>query len=740
MVRAENRPKKVAPTADLNEPWRTKKTSASEDLTAVAKANGSPVAVSISAQVRCLDEWKRSPIAWAPSPGPWKDAVGVFYGLRFPWTERTIKWLGPPWLTKAFRAAGTLTQDGEVTDLISVRSLGFRGAAERLLLTVEYGPGQVGMHKKLLAKVPLEDSERFGIKRSQLAQFQTPVGSLPPLRPVDYFAEINFYRLFEAEAPFRMPRYYYGDISDRTSKFILITEWVPLPGETDDARQGVVKPLYATEPTATLDAQYASTDEHCFLVGPHGSCLSVDPTAQALLMSQEKDECATWMLRPADAGRARHYLISPTGLYLSVVDRREQSFHLSRRGGPDAQWTLIHATGERHKCFLRSAHGTYLASLNDSRESLYMSPHADDWEKWRRVPAKTDDEGADATMEHLELRGADFAVSQELVEAGAAFAGLHKQGKLGPPEALEAAFERWTLPGEKLWERDAEWKGLGDTAFIEKAAEAQEFILKMGAALFPEGVVTAATMKGYRAMLVTTRANLDHIRWWCTSRDDYVALGHDRIDMDSAFRWHQSGTSETRSGTGLRDWESVSVGPLGFKIWAWLRFAESDVLMNGRDLLLHRFIQVYQQTGGPAIKLEDLRNQMFLAAALDSVQLLSAVPAIPLALPQEPREHCPGAQHMRHGGAALPGHAPDLPQRGARGDAQRGVPHGPRRRGDPRGAGAGGCAGLPVARELPPHRHGTVGRGQGRREGPGGVRGRAAAGGGQAAGVRLGGL
>jgi len=135
------------------------------------------------------------------------------------------------------------------------------------------------------------------------------------------------------------------------------------------------------------------------------------------------------------------------------------------------------------------------------------------------------------------------------------------------------------------------------------------------------------------------------------SREDYVALGHDRIDMDSAFRWHEK--SGHRSGTGLRDWESVSVGPLGFKVWAWLRFAESDVLQSNVDSLLRVFIQVYSSNGGPLIQLEDLRNQMYLAAALDSVQLLSAVPEIYRCWPKDKWTSIKGLRDKRVLGQTL---------------------------------------------------------------------------------------
>lgn len=580
---------------------------------------------------RCAHERARSAVAWRPAAGAWTEAYGLFYGLRFPCNERTLKWLGPAWLTKAFRAAGTLDERAEVSGIACLRSLGARGAAERLLLELEYSPPRPWLHRKLLAKVPLDASERL----KQLAKRQQAgldaVGPLPKLRPEDYFAELNFYRLLEAEAPFRMPRYYYGDISDKTGKWILVTEWVPLPGEKDDTRSGELKKLFPDDVVATLNAAESTKDEQCFLVGPHGRCLAIGAqVSRAPCVTEERGALATWTLRRASA--SRRYLIAPNGAYLAVAGRGEQDLFLSFGVVPaGCTWEVVLAIGERHKCFFRSEYGTHLASLNDRHQTLFMSPNMDDSEKWRRVPVNPE-RGADITVEHLELRGADFGMCSQLVKAWAAFAGKQKAGRLGSPEFLEQCFPREAATAEGIWEQDAEWQGLRESAFTEEATLAQEFILRVGAVLFPEGTITPPTMKGYRAMLVTTRANWRLIRWWLLHHEDYVALGPQRVDMDSAFHWHQvlgGGLGGLGgSGLGLRDWEGASLGPIGAALWRWLSFADSDVLMHRRDDLLTEFAESYHLHGGPLLDLGHLRAHFVLAAALDSVSLLKAVPEI----------------------------------------------------------------------------------------------------------------
>jgi len=73
------------------------------------------------------------------------------------------------------------------------------------------------LHTKLFIKLPFAFDGKNKYDRMQISINQQP-GDL---------AEVDSYRLLEASLPFRMPKYYYADISNETTNFILITECIP---------------------------------------------------------------------------------------------------------------------------------------------------------------------------------------------------------------------------------------------------------------------------------------------------------------------------------------------------------------------------------------------------------------------------------------------------------------------------------------------------------------------------------
>jgi len=104
---------------------------------------------------------------------------------------------------------------------------------------------------------------------------------------------------------------------------------------------------------------------------------------------------------------------------------------------------------------------------------------------------------------------------------------------------------------------------------------------------------------------------------------------------------------------GLRDWESVSVGSLGLKLWRWLRFADGNVLSKRREDLIHDFALTYSRAGGPLLDLDDLNAHFLLAGALESVELLSAVPEIYRCWPKSQWNSISGLRDKRLLGQSL---------------------------------------------------------------------------------------
>lgn len=134
-------------------------------------------------------------------------APGDHYGLAFPISPEMLAEFGVPFLTDAFRASGVLSADNEVTAIAALHPISVPGASERALLTVTYARHEAGLHTKLFVKFPPADADhKFGLIR---------LGS----------GEVDMQRLSrEGGLPVTTAKYYFGDHSERTTNYILITE------------------------------------------------------------------------------------------------------------------------------------------------------------------------------------------------------------------------------------------------------------------------------------------------------------------------------------------------------------------------------------------------------------------------------------------------------------------------------------------------------------------------------------
>ncbi len=136
-----------------------------------------------------------------------KLSPGDHYRLAFPFTLDMIRAFGPEFLTVAFRAAGTISQENRVTEILELKPLAIMGASENAFLTVAYARPEVGLKQELFVKVP-------------------------PANPVNKFrlsasshGEVEILRLPQRQQlPVTVAKYYFGDFSSHTTNYILITE------------------------------------------------------------------------------------------------------------------------------------------------------------------------------------------------------------------------------------------------------------------------------------------------------------------------------------------------------------------------------------------------------------------------------------------------------------------------------------------------------------------------------------
>lgn len=173
-------------------------------------------------KARCDRELARAPYAWKPidmklvMENHDKVSPGAIYGLEFPWNEATLERMGPEWLTKAFHTVGSMDKDNKVTKIILEKKIkvttGNNGG--KFLFEVRYAKPDPDLHTKLFAKVPFPYE---GVTKNDR------LSSSVNKQPAELY-EINAYRYLEATLPMKTPRFYFGDISNTTSNWILITE------------------------------------------------------------------------------------------------------------------------------------------------------------------------------------------------------------------------------------------------------------------------------------------------------------------------------------------------------------------------------------------------------------------------------------------------------------------------------------------------------------------------------------
>ncbi len=134
-------------------------------------------------------------------------APGDHYGLEFPISLEGLRAAGPEFLTAAFRAAGSISQDNTVTEILDLKSLGKLGASENAFLTVAYAKREAGLHEKLFVKGP---PENLASKFLQSGSSQSEVAMMRLSR--------------SGTLPVTVCKYYFGDYCCRTTNYILITE------------------------------------------------------------------------------------------------------------------------------------------------------------------------------------------------------------------------------------------------------------------------------------------------------------------------------------------------------------------------------------------------------------------------------------------------------------------------------------------------------------------------------------
>lgn len=196
---------------------------------------------------RCQKEWARTGLAqWSGvsmeqfQANYMKEEKGMRYGMNFPHTPEllTSSKYGAAWMTKAFHAAGTIPKDNKVSKIIGTKPLTGGGACLKALIEIQYAKPDPNLATKLFMKYPFDYENK--LQRSDRMNSSVMIQGME-------IAEIDSYRLLECYLPFPMPRFYFGDVSNETTNFIIITDlvkWGDKKKKLADFKPFEVEPAY----------------------------------------------------------------------------------------------------------------------------------------------------------------------------------------------------------------------------------------------------------------------------------------------------------------------------------------------------------------------------------------------------------------------------------------------------------------------------------------------------------------
>jgi len=152
---------------------------------------------------------------------------GDLFGLPVPKDLADFKQRGAKYLTQCFHAAGTLPRDNAVEKVVSFRRLPIEGknscggAGPKAVFTVEYAKADPELHTHLFCKMPWAvegESKEMGVdlfyrwKCSGTADYEAQ--------------ETTIYRFLGPIFPFKIPKFYFGDICRDNTNYLLITEQI----------------------------------------------------------------------------------------------------------------------------------------------------------------------------------------------------------------------------------------------------------------------------------------------------------------------------------------------------------------------------------------------------------------------------------------------------------------------------------------------------------------------------------
>mmetsp|Transcript_69829 Transcript_69829/g.220420 ORF Transcript_69829/g.220420 Transcript_69829/m.220420 type:complete len:376 (-) Transcript_69829:104-1231(-) len=165
--------------------------------------------------------------------------------------------------------------------------------------------------------------------------------------------------------------------------------------------------------------------------------------------------------------------------------------------------------------------------------------------------------------------------------------------------------------------------GENPAACASKLDAAVRFMSETAKVLFPSYVGTSAFQRKFKDTMMKLNAYAAEINFFKNSDPEYCSLGHQNLNVDNAYFWHDAGG---RMDCGVFDFGGFGSSSLAHKFWWMLNMAEFENIQQNMDEYIDAFIAMYHEYGGALLSRDIFRLTVMVTALQNCMIMVSALP------------------------------------------------------------------------------------------------------------------
>jgi len=236
-------------------------------------------------------------------------------------------------------------------------------------------------------------------------------------------------------------------------------------------------------------------------------------------------------------------------------------------------------------------------------------------------------EGPYEKCKDFQLRGPAREYYLLIMEKLGVIAGAHKAGKMGSEDHLKQSVS--TPPADparpEMWGLNPQGPSGEQPGKCRKKLEAgAKFFSDTAKVIFPDYAAGEAFKSKFTAVMMKMSAYTSEIFYWQHCNPDYLALGHQNLNMDNAYFWRDG---DGKLDCGLFDWGGFGYS-LGMprKIWWCLNCSDFDDTKAHLQEYISTFVEKYHEHGGPLLDHGTMWRGVILSAMQCLMIMVASVP------------------------------------------------------------------------------------------------------------------